>query len=81
MTVKGPPKFIVIKINPIIEITGEIDNKPLFKIDLRLCLFSYNELAKENSPDDVNPWETIISNPPSKPNFDLLRNMTLNILM
>lgn len=65
LIVKGPPKFIIMRINQKKDNVGLVLSKPLLIIILREWLCSQIMFAPANIPEETKPWASIIHQTPA----------------
>lgn len=68
--IEGGAAILALSIkNHSIDRVGVTVNNPLVSMILRVCLISYDRLARQNIPEDTTPWATIIIREPIIPSF------------
>ena len=77
LRVKGPPKFIIIRINQKRDRAGLMFSRPLLIIILRECLCSYIILAPANIPDETKPCASITHQMPGNLTISKLKRVKI----
>jgi hypothetical protein len=79
LSVSGPLKFIMRRLNQNNVKAGLLARVPLFKISLRECLCSYIIFAPANIPEETRPWASIIHQAPTSLIFSRLNRAKIII--